>query len=92
LILGAAIFLTDNLHSLPSHIGEFFESVLLLPAALVFVLLRVPGDFLSWLSGVPDWLLSTVQTVDAYFYSLVLTIPFWIIMRLKRRIDSKRTI
>jgi hypothetical protein len=53
-ILAGAIFLTNNLHSLPSHVGEFFASVLLLPAALVFVLLGVPGDFLAWLSCFPE--------------------------------------
>jgi hypothetical protein len=78
LILAGAIFFR---HSLPSHVSDFLASILLLPAALVFVLLRVPGDFLTWLSGVPDWLLFVLMTVDAYFYSLVLTMLIWIIMR-----------
>jgi hypothetical protein len=89
-ILAGAIFLTNNLHSLPSHVGEFFASVLLLPAALVFVLLGVPGDFLAWLSCFPEWLLFALMTVDAYFYSAVLMMLIWIMIRLaNRRIDAK---
>jgi len=90
-ILAGAIFLTNNLHSLPSHVGEFFVSVLPLPAALVFVLLRgAAGDFLAWLSGFPDWLFFILLTVDAYFYSAVLMMLIWIMIRLaNRRIDAK---
>jgi hypothetical protein len=86
LILAGAIFLTDNLHRLPSHIGEFLMGVLLLPFALVFVWLRGSGvNFLIWLSGVPDWLLFVLMTVDAYLYSLILMMLIWIIVRLARR-------
>ena len=86
LILAGAILFTDNLHSLPSHVGEFFVSVLLLPAALVFVWLGgVAGDFLAWLSGVPDGLLFTLLTVSAYLYSLVLMLLIWAFIRLAKR-------
>ena len=85
LILAGAIFLTDNLHRLPSNTGEFLMGVLLLPFALVFVWLRGSGvDFLVWLSGVPDWLLFVLMTVDAYVYSLILMILIWIIVRLAK--------
>ena len=77
-VLAGAILFRD---SLPSHVSDFLASVLLLPAALIFVLLA-GGDFLAWLSGFPDWFLFTLQTVDAYFYSLVVMIPVWIIVRL----------
>jgi hypothetical protein len=92
LILAGVISLTDNLHRLPSHIGEFLMGVLLLPFALVFVLLGGAGlDFLVWLSGVADWLLFALMTVGAYFYSLILMMLTWIMIRLaKRRIRSKR--
>jgi hypothetical protein len=85
-ILAGAILFTNNLHSLPSHIGEFFASVLLLPAGLAFVLLgAVPGDFLAWLSGFPDWLLFALMASDAYFYSLVTMMLIWVTMRLVKR-------
>ena len=85
-ILAGGIFVTNNLHSLPSHVGEFIVSVLLLPAALAFVLVGgAPGDFLASLSGFPEWLFFTLLTVDAYFYSLVLMMLIWIIMRLANR-------
>ena len=86
LILAGAILFTNNLHSLPSHIGELFVSVLLLPAALIFCLLGgVAGNFLAWLSGIPDSLFFTLLTVDAYFYSLVLMTLIWIMIRLAKR-------
>ncbi|MBV8279264.1 MAG: hypothetical protein JO170_28930 [Verrucomicrobia bacterium] len=86
LILAAVIFFTNNLHSLPSHVGEFLMGVLLLPVALVFGLLGgVAGNFLVWLSCIPDWLWFTLMTVDAYFYSLVLMMLIWIFIRLAKR-------
>jgi hypothetical protein len=73
-------------HNLPSHVSDLLGSVLLLPAALVFVLLRgVAGDFLAWLSCFPDWLLFTLLIADAYFYSLVFMMLIWIIIRLAKR-------
>jgi hypothetical protein len=86
LILAGAIFFTNNLHRLESHIGEFFVGILLLPAALVFDLLgNAAGNFLVWLSGIPDWLLFILMTVDAYFYSLVIMMLIWIMIRLAKR-------
>lgn len=85
-ILAVAIFFTNNLHSLPSHVGEFIVGVLLLPTALVFGLLGGgDGNFLVWLSGIPDWYFFTLLTVDAYFYSLVLMMLIWITLRLAKR-------
>jgi hypothetical protein len=85
-ILAGAILFTNNLHSLPSHIGEFCASVLLLPAGLAFVLLgAVPGDFLAWLSGFPEWLLFALMVLGAYFYSLVLMMLIWVMIRLAKR-------
>ena len=86
LILAVAIFFTNNLHRLESHVGEFFVGILLLPAALVFDLLgNAPGNFLVWLSDVPDWLLFILMTADAYFYSLILMMVIWIAIRLAKR-------
>jgi hypothetical protein len=86
LILTGVIFSNKNLHSLSSNVGEFIGGILLLPVALVFGLLgKVAGNFLVWLSGVPDWLLFILMTVDAYFYSLILMMLIWIIVRLARR-------
>jgi hypothetical protein len=92
LILVGVIFSGKNLHSLSSHVGEFIVGILLLPVALVFVLLgKVAGNFLVWLSGVPDWLLFTLMTADAYLYSLILMMLIWIMIRLaKRRRRAKR--
>lgn len=88
-ILTGGILFTNNLHSLPSHIGEFFMGVLILPVALVFGLRgAVPGDFLVWLSGLPEWLLSTLMALDAYFYSLFLMMLIWALIRLTK---PKRT-
>jgi hypothetical protein len=85
-ILAVAIFFTNNLHRLPSHVGEFLEGVLILPAALVFVLLRgVARDFLVWLSGLPEWLLFALMVLDAYFYSLVTMMLIWALIRLAKR-------
>ena len=90
LILAGVIFLTDNLHRLPSHIGEFLMGVLLLPFALVFVWLGGAGlDFLVWLSGVADWLLFALMTVGAYFYILILMMLIWIMIRLAGRRSSR---
>ena len=84
-ILAGAIFFTNNLHSM-SHVGEFIVGVLLLPAALVFVLLAGgDGNFLVWLSGISDSLFFTLLTVDAYFYSLVFMMLIWITIRLAKR-------
>ena len=83
-ILAAAILLTNNLHSLPSHVGEFSMGVLILPVALAFGLLG-RGDFLVWLSGLPEWRLLALMVLDAYFYSLVLMMLIWIIIRLMPR-------
>jgi hypothetical protein len=89
-MLTGAIFFTNDLRGLPSRVGEFLVSVLLFPVALVFVWLRgVPSDFLAWLSGVPDWLLFTLMTVDAYFYSLILMMLIWIMIRLAKRKDGR---
>ena len=85
LILAGAILFTNNLHSLPSHVSDLLANVLLLPVALVFVLLGVGGDFLSWLSGVPEELLFTLMTASAYLYSLVLMMLLWITIRLAKR-------
>jgi hypothetical protein len=92
LILAGGIFSTKNLHSLSSHIGEFIVGILLLPVALVFVLLgKVAGNFLVWLSGVPDWLLFTLITADAYLYCLIAMMLLWIMIRLaKRRRRAKK--
>jgi hypothetical protein len=85
-ILAGAIFFTNNLHRLESHVGEFLAGILLLPAALVFDLLgNAAGNFLVWLSGVPDWLLFVLMTVDAYLYSLILMMLIWIAIRLAKR-------
>jgi hypothetical protein len=89
LIVAGAIFFTNNLHSLESHVGEFCVSILLLPVALVFALLgNAAGNFLVWLSGVPDWLLFILMTVDAYIYSLILMIVIWIMIRVAKRRKS----
>ncbi|MBV9873231.1 MAG: hypothetical protein JO025_00755 [Verrucomicrobia bacterium] len=86
LILAGATFFAKNSHSLSSHIGEFIGGILLLPVALVFVLLeKVAGNFLVWLSGVPDWLLFTLITADAYLYCLIAMILLWIMIRLAKR-------
>jgi hypothetical protein len=86
LILAGTIFFTNNLHSLESHVGEFLVGILLLPAALVFDLLgNVAGNFLVWSSGVPDWLLFILMTVDTYFYCLILMMLIWIAIRLAKR-------
>ena len=85
-ILAGAIFFTNNLHRLPSHVGEFLEGILILPAALVFVLLRgAAGDFLVWLSGLPEWLLFALMVLDADFYSLVTMMLIWALIRLAKR-------
>jgi len=63
--------------------------VLLLPFALVYVLLG-GGDFLVWLSGIPDWLWFTLMTVDAYFYSLILMMLIWGFIRLAMRGSATR--
>ena len=82
LILAGAILFTNNLHNLPSHAGEFLVSVLLLPAALIFVLLGgVAGGFLAWLSAIPDGLLFVLLTMSAYLYSLVLMMLIWAFIR-----------
>jgi uncharacterized membrane protein len=66
-------------------------SVLLLLAALVFVLLEgVAGDFLAWLSGFPDWLLFALMVLDAYFYSLVLMMLIWTMIRWAKRARSAK--
>jgi hypothetical protein len=84
--LAGAILFTNNLHSLPSHVSDLLASVLLLPAALVFVLLGgVAGDFLARLSGVPDDLLFTLLILDAYFYCLVLMLLIWAFIRVAKR-------
>ena len=91
LILAGAIFFTNNLHRLDSHVGEFLVGILLLPAALVFDLLgNVAGNFLVWLGGVPDWLLFVVMTAGAYFYSLILMMLIWIIVRLAKAARKAR--
>ena len=94
LVLAGVIFFTNNLHSLDSHVGEFIVGILLLPVALVFALLgNAAGNFLVWLSGFPDWLLFILMTVDAYFYSLILMMLVWIVIRLaKRRRRAKRVL
>lgn len=83
-ILAGTIFFTRNLHSLPSHVGEFFMGVLLLPAALVFDLLG-RADFLAWLSDFPEWGLFALMVLDAYFYSLVIMMLIWVVIRLVKR-------
>jgi hypothetical protein len=85
LILAGAILFTNNLHSLPCHVGEFFVSVLLLPAALIFVLLGFASRFLDVLSLFPDWLFFILLTVSAYLYSLVLMLLIWAFIRLAKR-------
>ena len=88
-ILAVAISFTNDLHSLPPHIGELFVGVLLLPAALAFFwLTQVPGNFLVWLSGLPEWLLFALMVLDAYFYSLILMMLIWIITRLAKAESS----
>jgi hypothetical protein len=57
---------------------DFLEGRAILPS-------QSTGDFLAWLGGVPDWPLFTLQTVDAYFYSLILMLLIWAIMRLAKR-------
>lgn len=85
LILAGAIFFTNNLHGLPSHVSDLLANLLLLPVALVFVLLGVGGNFLSWLSGVPNGLLFTLMTASAYLYSLVLMLLIWAFIGLAKR-------
>ena len=82
-ILAGAIFFTNNLHSLPSHAGEFFMAVLLLPAALVFDLLG-RADFLVWLSDFPEWRLFALMVLDAYFYGLIIMMLIWVMIRLAK--------
>jgi hypothetical protein len=82
LISAGAILFTNNLHRLPSRVGEFFASVLLLPAALIFVLLGgVARGFLAWLSAIHDGLLFVLLTTSAYLYSLVLMMLIWASIR-----------
>ena len=98
LILTGAISFS---HSLPWNIGESLTGILLLPAGIIFYGMGgggtgrdsdsfMPNPFLATLSVFPDWFFITLLIVSAYFYSLVLMMLIWAVIRLAKRVRSAK--
>jgi hypothetical protein len=71
------------------------------PAAIIFYGLGGSGaehdsdsflhnPFLATLSVFPDWLFFTLLIVTAYFYSLILMMLIWALIRVAKRVRSAK--